>query len=76
MCITENLSWRAHICSLCHSLSKMFLLLYLLKTFKAAMCFGTIILPTFTHDLDMALYSGGGGDKRKHKGIAYPKKGD
>jgi hypothetical protein len=32
MRITENLSWHAHICSLCHSLSKtFFLLLNLLK---------------------------------------------
>ena len=31
MCITENLSWQAHICSLCHRLSKTSLLLKLLK---------------------------------------------
>jgi hypothetical protein len=24
MCITENLGWQAHICSLCHSLSEIF----------------------------------------------------
>jgi len=32
LCITENLSWRTHIRLLCHSLSKIFLLLNLLKT--------------------------------------------
>jgi hypothetical protein len=39
------------------------------------MSFGTFISPTFIHDLGMALYFGGG-DYRKHKGIAYSKKGD
>jgi hypothetical protein len=27
MSITENLSWHAHICSLCHSLSKTFFII-------------------------------------------------
>ena len=31
MCITENLSWQDHICTLCHKLSKTFWLLNLLK---------------------------------------------
>jgi len=29
--ITENLSWKAHICSLCHGLSKTY---YIIKSFK------------------------------------------
>jgi hypothetical protein len=33
LCITENLSWWAHICYLCDSLSIFFKLLNLLKTF-------------------------------------------
>jgi len=33
MCITENLSWQAHICSLCHRWVNLFSLLNLLKTF-------------------------------------------
>jgi len=31
MCITENFSWQAHICSLCHSLSKTF---FIIKSVK------------------------------------------
>ena len=31
MCITENLSWQSHICSLCHSLSKTY---YIIKSLK------------------------------------------
>ena len=38
----------------------MFLLLNLSKTFSVAMCFGTFILHTFIHDLDMGSYCGGG----------------
>jgi len=31
MCITENLSWQAHTCSLCHRLSKT---LFIIKSVK------------------------------------------
>ena len=31
MCITENLSWQAHICSFCHSLSETF---FIIKSVK------------------------------------------
>jgi hypothetical protein len=34
MCITKNLSWQAHICSLCHSLSKTF---FIIKSVKSAL---------------------------------------
>jgi len=55
MRINENLSWHAHICSLCHSLSKT---LFIIKSVKNT---GIFILPTFSHDLGMASYFGGGG---------------
>ena len=31
MCITENLNWQAHVCYLCHSLSKTF---FIIKSVK------------------------------------------
>jgi hypothetical protein len=34
------------------------------------------ILLTFSHNLGMASYFGGGGDKRTHKNITYSEKGD
>jgi len=34
MRITENLSWHAHICSLCHSLSKTF---FIIKSVKSTL---------------------------------------
>jgi hypothetical protein len=65
MCITENLTSQAHICSLCHRLSKFFLLLNLLKILYTAMCFGKFISPILIYDSGMVLYFGeGGGHKR------------
>jgi hypothetical protein len=34
MCITENLSWHAHICSLCHGLSRNF---FIIKSVKSTL---------------------------------------
>ena len=56
MHITENLSWHAHICCLCHSLSKTFSIIKSVKSTQVTMCFGTFTSPTFIRDLGRALY--------------------
>jgi hypothetical protein len=60
MCITENLSWHAHICSLCHSLSKTFFIIKSVKNTLSTHELWNITSPTFIHDLGMALYFGEG----------------
>ena len=82
MCITENFSWQAHICSLCHSLSKTFFIIKSVAMCHVpcaiAMCHVTwnIYFTYFYSRFGYGIILWGGGDKSKHKAIVYSKKGD
>jgi hypothetical protein len=75
MCVTENLSWQTHICSLCHSLSKPFFIIKSVKNIPSSHVLWNIYFAYFHSRLRYGIILWGGG-KRKHKGIAYSKKGD
>jgi hypothetical protein len=68
MSINENLSWHAHICSLCHSLSKTFFIVKSIKNTLSSHVHWNIYFAYFqsSHTL-----GGGGGDKKMQKKIMY-----
>jgi hypothetical protein len=73
MCITENLSWQAHICSFCHSLSKTFCIIKSVNNFVSSHVLWNIYFAYFYSQVryGIILWGGGGGNaKNKKKGVA------
>jgi len=60
MRITENLSWHANICSLCHSLSKTFLIIKSVKSTLSSHVLWNIYFVYFHSRLRYGIILGGG----------------
>jgi len=73
MCITENLSWQAHICSLCHRLGKTFFIIKSVKNILSSYVLWNIYFIYFHSQLRYGIIlwggggggGGGGGEKKK-----------
>jgi hypothetical protein len=74
MRITENLSWHAHICSLCHSLSRTFFIIKSAKSTQSSQVLWNIYFAYFHSRHRYGIILWGGGVQRKHKGITQSKK--
>jgi hypothetical protein len=73
--VNENLSWHAHICSLCHSLSRTFFMIKSVKNTLSNHALWNIYYAYFHSRLRYGLILWWG-DKRMHKNITPSKKGD
>jgi hypothetical protein len=69
--IMENLSWQAHICSLCHSLSKTCYIIKSLQNILSIRMLWNIYFACFQSQLRYGIMLWG--DKRKYKDTAYSK---
>ena len=75
MCITEYFSWQAHICSLCHSLSKIFFIIKSVKNILSSHVPWNIYFAYFHSRLRYGIILGGGkGDKLSIKALCIQKK--
>jgi hypothetical protein len=75
MCIAENLSWHAHICSLCHNLSKTFFIIKSVKCTLSSHVLWNIYFAYFHSRLRYGIILwGGGGTKESIKALCIHKK--
>jgi len=75
MYIMENLSWQAHVCSLCHSLSKIYYIIKSLKNILSNCMFWIIYFACFQLRLRYGIILWGG-TNGSAKVLLIQKKGD
>ena len=76
MCITENFSWQAHICSLCHSLSKTFFIIKSVKNILSSHVPWNIYFAYFYSRLRYGIILWGEGDKLSINALCIQRKVD
>ena len=74
MCITENLSWQAQICSLFHRLSKTFFIINSVKNILSSHVLWNIYFAYFHLWLRYGIIHGGGGQNKAQKYFVFKKR--